>query len=122
MNACVCSALAPIDTLPVDVLVDVVNEVPLLMKNGTLKQAAGEYRCCAHHGLSLVITAVRDGVRRTLGRLRRGHHSGHHRRSALFRFEIVPAHCTGWRAVNSLARVFGDHVIVPSAVRRRFHF
>lgn len=78
MNARVCSALAPVDALEVDVLVDnvtdslssvppdVVNEVPLLMKNGTLKQAAGEYRCCAHHGLSLVITALRDGVRRTL--------------------------------------------------------
>jgi 7,8-dihydropterin-6-yl-methyl-4-(beta-D-ribofuranosyl)aminobenzene 5'-phosphate synthase len=44
----------------------VTNEVPLLMKNGTLRMAAGEYRCCAHHGLSLVITVRAGGERRTL--------------------------------------------------------
>jgi 7,8-dihydropterin-6-yl-methyl-4-(beta-D-ribofuranosyl)aminobenzene 5'-phosphate synthase len=35
---------------------------------------------------------------------------------------IVPAHCTGWRAVNALARTFGEGVIVPSAVGRQFRF
>jgi len=61
--------LLAVDALEVQVLVDnvtdslstvpkdVTNEVPVLMKNGTLKMAAGEYRCCAHHGLSLIITA-----------------------------------------------------------------
>ncbi len=61
--------LIELDALEVQVLVDnvtdslstvpkdVTNEVPVLMKNGTLKMAAGEYRCCAHHGLSLIITA-----------------------------------------------------------------
>ena len=61
--------LIPVDALEVSVLMDnvtdslstvpkdVVNEIPFLMKNGTLKMSAGEYRCCAEHGLSLVITA-----------------------------------------------------------------
>lgn len=35
---------------------------------------------------------------------------------------IVPAHCTGWRAVNALANTFGPEVIVPSAVGRQFMF
>ena len=54
--------LLPVDTLEVQVLVDnvtdsistvpedVTNEVAVLMKNGSLKMSAGEYRCCAHHG------------------------------------------------------------------------
>lgn len=35
---------------------------------------------------------------------------------------IVPAHCTGWRAVNALVNTFGADVIVPSAVGRQFTF
>jgi 7,8-dihydropterin-6-yl-methyl-4-(beta-D-ribofuranosyl)aminobenzene 5'-phosphate synthase len=35
---------------------------------------------------------------------------------------IVPAHCTGWRAVHALAQVFPDDVLVPSAVGRKFLF
>ncbi len=70
--------LLPVDTLEVQVLVDnvtdsistvpedVTNEVAVLMKNGSLKMSAGEYRCCAHHGLSLIITARIGGDRRTL--------------------------------------------------------
>ena len=34
---------------------------------------------------------------------------------------IVPAHCTGFRAVTALVNKFGDKV-VPSAVGRRYHF
>jgi len=60
--------LQAVDSITVQVLVDnvtdslstvpagVTNEVPMLMKAGTLKESAGEYRCCAHHGLSLIIT------------------------------------------------------------------
>ena len=33
---------------------------------------------------------------------------------------IIPAHCTGWRAVNALERAFGEKVVVPSAVGKRF--
>jgi 7,8-dihydropterin-6-yl-methyl-4-(beta-D-ribofuranosyl)aminobenzene 5'-phosphate synthase len=33
---------------------------------------------------------------------------------------IAPGHCTGWRAVNALARTFGERVVVPSAVGRIF--
>ena len=35
---------------------------------------------------------------------------------------IVPAHCTGWRAVNALVNAFGTEVLVPSAVGRQFMF
>jgi 7,8-dihydropterin-6-yl-methyl-4-(beta-D-ribofuranosyl)aminobenzene 5'-phosphate synthase len=36
---------------------------------------------------------------------------------------IMPGHCTGWRAVSALARIFvEDEVLVPCAVGRKFHF
>ena len=33
---------------------------------------------------------------------------------------IIPAHCTGWRAVNALERAFGEPKIVPAAVGKLF--
>ena len=36
--------------------------------------------------------------------------------------KVIPGHCTGWRAVSALARIFGDDVLVPCAVGRRFSF
>jgi 7,8-dihydropterin-6-yl-methyl-4-(beta-D-ribofuranosyl)aminobenzene 5'-phosphate synthase len=33
---------------------------------------------------------------------------------------IIPAHCTGWRAVNALARAFGEKIVVPAAVGKTF--
>jgi 7,8-dihydropterin-6-yl-methyl-4-(beta-D-ribofuranosyl)aminobenzene 5'-phosphate synthase len=35
---------------------------------------------------------------------------------------IIPAHCTGWRAVNALGNAFGDEVVIPSAVGRIYNF
>lgn len=35
---------------------------------------------------------------------------------------IVPAHCTGWRAVNALGNMFGERTVVPSAVGRTYDF
>jgi len=35
---------------------------------------------------------------------------------------IIPAHCTGWRAVNKLGTVFGDDIVVPAAVGRSYLF
>ncbi|WP_454783254.1 MBL fold metallo-hydrolase [Legionella sp. WA2022007384] len=35
---------------------------------------------------------------------------------------IIPAHCTGWRAVSALGNAFGDQVVVPSAVGRLYQF
>jgi len=35
---------------------------------------------------------------------------------------IIPAHCTGWRAVNALGNAFGYSIIVPSAVGRIYDF
>jgi len=36
--------------------------------------------------------------------------------------QIMPAHCTGWRAVFALLREFGESVVTPSAVGSRFVF
>lgn len=35
---------------------------------------------------------------------------------------IVPCHCTGWRAVHALAKVYDEDVLVPAAVGRQFVF
>jgi 7,8-dihydropterin-6-yl-methyl-4-(beta-D-ribofuranosyl)aminobenzene 5'-phosphate synthase len=35
---------------------------------------------------------------------------------------IIPAHCTGWRAIHALAAQFGTDIIVPSAVGRLYQF
>lgn len=69
MTAEIARSLAAVDSVEVDVLMDnvtdslstvpkeVTNEIALLLENGSLRIAAGEYRCCAEHGLSLAITA-----------------------------------------------------------------
>jgi len=36
--------------------------------------------------------------------------------------QIVPAHCTGWRALWALLNAFGEAVVTPSAVGSRFAF
>ena len=36
--------------------------------------------------------------------------------------QIMPAHCTGWRAVWALLDAFGESVVTPSAVGSRFAF
>ncbi len=33
---------------------------------------------------------------------------------------VVPAHCTGWRAVTALVNSFGEEVVVPAAVGKRY--
>lgn len=35
---------------------------------------------------------------------------------------IVPAHCTGWRAVTALVGAFGEPAVIPAAVGKRFVF
>ncbi len=35
---------------------------------------------------------------------------------------IIPAHCTGWRAVNALVAAFGEPVVAPAAVGKLFTF
>ena len=68
MSATVARSLKPVDALEVSVLVDnavdplstlpkdVVGENAVLRKKG-LRVTSGHARCCANHGLSLVITA-----------------------------------------------------------------
>jgi 7,8-dihydropterin-6-yl-methyl-4-(beta-D-ribofuranosyl)aminobenzene 5'-phosphate synthase len=36
--------------------------------------------------------------------------------------KLIPAHCTGWRALNALAREVDEPVLSPSAVGRKFLF
>jgi 7,8-dihydropterin-6-yl-methyl-4-(beta-D-ribofuranosyl)aminobenzene 5'-phosphate synthase len=36
--------------------------------------------------------------------------------------QVVPAHCTGWRALWALLNAFGESVVTPSAVGSRFTF
>jgi 7,8-dihydropterin-6-yl-methyl-4-(beta-D-ribofuranosyl)aminobenzene 5'-phosphate synthase len=36
--------------------------------------------------------------------------------------QIMPAHCTGWRALWALLNTFGESVVTPSAVGSRFTF
>ena len=36
--------------------------------------------------------------------------------------QIMPAHCTGWRALHALLNTFGESVVTPSAVGSRFSF
>jgi 7,8-dihydropterin-6-yl-methyl-4-(beta-D-ribofuranosyl)aminobenzene 5'-phosphate synthase len=36
--------------------------------------------------------------------------------------QIMPAHCTGWRALCALVNTFGEGVVVPSAVGNRYTF
>jgi 7,8-dihydropterin-6-yl-methyl-4-(beta-D-ribofuranosyl)aminobenzene 5'-phosphate synthase len=36
--------------------------------------------------------------------------------------QIMPAHCTGWRALYALLSTFGESVVTPSAVGSRFTF
>ena len=35
---------------------------------------------------------------------------------------MVPAHCTGWRAMSALEREFGEAVVAPSSVGKQFSF
>ncbi len=68
MTSSPAARLRSVDSLEALVLVDnvtdslstvppgVVNEVPRLIRAG-MKESSGEARCCAHHGLSLLITA-----------------------------------------------------------------
>ena len=37
-------------------------------------------------------------------------------------FVIAAGHCTGWRAMSALAAAFGDKVLAPSAVGKRYTF
>jgi 7,8-dihydropterin-6-yl-methyl-4-(beta-D-ribofuranosyl)aminobenzene 5'-phosphate synthase len=35
---------------------------------------------------------------------------------------IAAGHCTGWRATTALAGAFGEAVVSPSAVGKRYEF
>lgn len=89
------------------------------------------FTACSHAGVINVLTEARNrfpGERlyAVMGGL---HLSGSNesiipetvRDLAQFELElIIPAHCTGWRAVNALERAFGDRV-VPASTGKLFH-
>ncbi len=35
---------------------------------------------------------------------------------------IIPSHCTGWRALNALVAAYGERVVIPGSVGKRFTF
>lgn len=88
---------------------------------------------CSHAGVVNVLSHARDcfpGVKlhAVLGGL---HLSGQNERvipqtvTALggFGLDVIAAgHCTGWRAMAALGQAFGDEVLAPSAVGKRYWF
>jgi 7,8-dihydropterin-6-yl-methyl-4-(beta-D-ribofuranosyl)aminobenzene 5'-phosphate synthase len=88
---------------------------------------------CSHAGIVNVLKDARatfDGVplHCVLGGL---HLSGHTEKiipetiAAMREFElpfIAAGHCTGWRAMTELVKTFGDQVVTPTAVGKRFVF
>jgi 7,8-dihydropterin-6-yl-methyl-4-(beta-D-ribofuranosyl)aminobenzene 5'-phosphate synthase len=87
---------------------------------------------CSHAGVVNVLTHARDSFpAEPLHAVLGGFHLAGGNESiieptveALKAFElkmIAPAHCTGWRAVNALARAFGD-AVVPSSVGKLYRF
>lgn len=120
--------LQPVDQCDVTVLVDNVTDllssvpgnvtphVHNLVKTGKVREISGTCACCAHWGLSLVIQVTHGDTSHmllcdTVQDIRQ------------FELrEIVPGHCTGWRAVHELIDVFGAERVIPSAVGQSHHF
>jgi len=88
------------------------------------------FSACSHAGVINVLTHARDVFPTTplFGVMGGFHLSGVTEKiipetiADLQRFDLqllAPAHCTGWRAVSAMARVFGDE-LAPSAVGKRY--
>jgi 7,8-dihydropterin-6-yl-methyl-4-(beta-D-ribofuranosyl)aminobenzene 5'-phosphate synthase len=91
------------------------------------------FTACSHAGVVNVLTHARDCFPDTpLHAVIGGFHlAGGNERiipqtvQALQEFHprrIAAAHCTGWRAVAALTNAFGDSVVVPAAVGKRYLF
>ena len=88
---------------------------------------------CSHAGIVNVLTHARDNfpgvpLHAAMGGL---HLSGPNEAiipqtvEDLRRFDlktIAAGHCTGWRAMTALANAFGDKILTPSAVGKRYTF
>jgi 7,8-dihydropterin-6-yl-methyl-4-(beta-D-ribofuranosyl)aminobenzene 5'-phosphate synthase len=88
---------------------------------------------CSHAGIVNVVTHARDVFKGTplhaiLGGL---HLSGANEKiipqtvEGLRGFNlarIAAGHCTGWRAMTALANAFGDKILTPTAVGKRFTY
>jgi len=88
---------------------------------------------CSHAGIVNVLTHARDSfpgvpLHAVMGGL---HLSGPNEKVIAQTVEgmrafnlktIAAGHCTGWRAMTALANAFGDQVLAPSAVGKRYTF
>jgi 7,8-dihydropterin-6-yl-methyl-4-(beta-D-ribofuranosyl)aminobenzene 5'-phosphate synthase len=88
------------------------------------------FSACSHAGIVNVLHAAREGFSDVplFAAMGGFHLSGENEAiipetvADLARFDLpllIPAHCTGWRAVNALERAFGERV-VPAAVGKLF--
>jgi 7,8-dihydropterin-6-yl-methyl-4-(beta-D-ribofuranosyl)aminobenzene 5'-phosphate synthase len=91
------------------------------------------FSACSHAGIVNVLQHVRESFPgETIHTAMGGFHLSGETEAAipetvrdLVQFgltHIVPAHCTGWRAVNALERAFGEAVVVPAAVGKVLAF
>ena len=91
------------------------------------------FSACSHAGIVNVLTHARASfpgvpLHAVMGGL---HLSGANEKiipqtiEAMTEFQlaaIAAGHCTGWRAMAALATAFGDKVVAPSAVGKRYTF
>ena len=96
------------------------------------RQGAGGASACSHAGIVNVLKRARAILDTPLHAVMGGLHlSGANEEiipqtvEAMAEFglaQIAAGHCTGWRAVAALATRFGDKVLAPSAVGKRYSF
>ncbi len=90
------------------------------------------FSACSHAGIVNVLTHARESLGAPLHAVMGGLHlSGANEEiipqtvAAMKAFglaTIAAGHCTGWRALSALAQAFGDKVVAPTAVGKRFTF
>ena len=119
--------LQPVDKVEIQVLVynatdglsttpsNVENEFAFATRRG-LRASSGRCLCCAVHGFSVLLTATRGGVNeeiipQTVKAIRE-----------FGLTQIAAVHCIGWRAIAAPSAAFGDNVVAPTAVGKRYTF
>ena len=91
------------------------------------------FSACSHAGIVNVLHAARDAFPDdTLHAVMGGFHLSGENEAIIAETvrdlggfgltTIVPAHCTGWRALGALVRAFGEPMVAPGAVGKAFRF
>lgn len=91
------------------------------------------FSACSHAGIVNVLHAARDTFPgETLHAVMGGFHLSGENEAIIpetvrdlgdFGLDlIIPSHCTGWRAINALERAYGEGIVTPGAVGKRFTF